>query len=341
MNQPAPQFIRAPKEPPRHVMYAHRNGRGALTFEQVEELVKAINPAFVQSANNKAYLAQHQARAEMNRIFGYGNWDSKTDSMTLAYEERIEQGHPSFPRNGKGDVYWISGYEGAVTVVIRDLWGMPLAEYREFHFEENAPQPNRGEARALALTSVESYALRRSLINLGDRFGLGLYNKGSQAPHGIYTIQLQGGVMFDWQPASGQQPQVAAPQQVTHETIPAEPVLGDDNTMPENPGVPSDYDDAEPDGQGGVRSRTHAAKMQQFHAAQASVQQQRDAARQQPQQPQQQGAYPPPTGGAMARLQQGFKVDQRPTPDDADFNSYGNEQHPAGPTSAQEAQFNG
>lgn len=321
---PVQQFVRALKAPPADVVYAHKLGRGMLLPAQVEELVKAINPAFVQAKQGKAYLAQHQARAEMNRIFGYGNWDLTADDPFLLYEEQ----RPGTGQNSN-KMYWIAGYRMKVTVDVRDLWGMPIATYTGTHAEENASLPNRGEAHAMAITSVESYAMRRAMINLGDRFGLGLYNAGSQLPHGQYTIQLQPGVLFEWQPVGAQAPQTAPPTQPSHETLQAEPAHGDDNSVPEHPGVPTDYDDAESDGQGGTRSRTYDAKMQAFHGAQQRVQGQRDAARQQPAQ---QGGYPAPAapagGGVFDRLQSGFKQDQRGTPDDADVNRYGDEQVP-------------
>lgn len=215
------QWIRQPRQPNAHIQHAHSLGRGMLTFEQIEELVKPINQAYVEKKQNMTYLAQHQARAEMNRIFGYGNWDSDVEEMTLMYEEQ---------RPGTGakanKTYWIVGYRAKVRVNIRDLWGMPVASFAEHHAEENAPQPNRGEAHALALTSVESYALRRALIGLGDRFGLGLYNAGSVAPHGQYTAQLQSGILFDWtQAGAAPLPPASAPQQPTHETIQAEPAV--------------------------------------------------------------------------------------------------------------------
>lgn len=296
MNDQAPQWFREPIAPPPYVSYAHKLGRGMLTFAQVEELVKAINTQYVATQQNMTYLAQHQARAEMNRIFGYANWDVEAAEPVLLYETQ-EQG----TGNKANKTYWKVAYRIAVTVRIRDLWGMPLAEYTGVHAEENAPQPNRGEAHALALTSVDSYALRRALINLGDRFGLGLYNGGSTAPHGQYTVQLQNDVLFRWKEVSqesGQAASAAAPQQPTHETISAEPAA------PEHPGLPSDYDDAEPDGHGGVRSREHAARMNAFNQAQQAQQAARDTARQQ-------GAYPAAGGDMQSRLQSGFRVDER------------------------------
>lgn len=234
--QPQQQFVRTGIEPPAHVRYAHSHNRGALTFEQMDQLVMAINAAYVQQKQSNSYLAHHQARAEMNRIFGYLNWDEEVEDMKFAYEEIItDSNDPRWPKErdkvtpkkSSSGAYYITGYEGVVRVTVRDLWGMPLATYREYHFEENAIQPQRGEARSLAMTSVASYALRRALINMGDRFGLGLYNRGSQAPHGQYTQQLFPGQLFNWVDPSTQAPVTVEPQ-ITHQNIQAEQALGDD-----------------------------------------------------------------------------------------------------------------
>jgi hypothetical protein len=294
MNAENP-WIRAPREVPAHVQYAHRYGRGMLTFEQVDELVKSINPEYVDSKQKLTYLAQHQARAEMNRIFGYANWDLHTDQVTPLYEEQRETG------TGQGKAMrWIVGYRAQVTVNIRDLWGMPLASYTGVHAEENAPQPNRGEAHALALTSVDSYALRRALINLGDRFGLGLYDGGKVDAHGKYTIQQQGGVLFDWVDMRQQQPQQALPQE------PPAPAGTADAALQQM---------ATPSLQSPPVARPPVAK--RFPQAVDQVQQMNQAAREQAAQ---QGGYPAPqpqapsippgtTDALRARMQGAFKVD--------------------------------
>ncbi|UDL15433.1 DNA recombinase [Microbacterium phage Pepe25] len=208
MNQP---MYRQPRKPPPHIAYAHSLGRGMLTFRQIEELVKAINPAHVERKQKLTYLSQHQARGEMNRIFGYGNWDVDADEPVLMYEYETPGSG-----NNTGKMYWRVGYRIKVTVNVRDLWGMPVASFTGVHAEQNAPQPDRGEAHALALTSVDSYALRRALINLGDRFGLGLYDGGSLDVHGGYTIQEEPGQLFDWMPQG--QPQAQPVEQQAQPT---------------------------------------------------------------------------------------------------------------------------
>lgn len=283
------QFIRQPVAPPPDVAYAHKLGRGMLLPEQIQELVKAINPAYVEEKQNKAYLAQHQARAEMNRIFGYGNWDIVEDDPILMYEEQ----RPGTGQNAN-KTYWVAGYRMKVTIDVRDLWGMPVATVTGTHAEENTNLPNRGEAHALALTSVSSYALRRALINLGDRFGLGLYNKGSKAPHGQYTIQLQPGVLSQWvtpeqlqaQGKAAPQPTSAGPvQQPTHETIQAEQAVPEEEMWAHVSDEPSDYDDGSPEQAAAVRKRSR--NLQRFQGAAAQVQQ----------------------GNMQARLQAGMKQD--------------------------------
>lgn len=321
MNTAAPQYERAPLAPPAHIAYAHKLGRGGLTFYQVEQLVMAINGAYVESKQGKAYLAQHQARAEMNRIFGYGNWDIIADDPVPMYEYS-QPGQPG-TKQDPNKTYWITGYRMRVTISVRDLWGMPIATFTGIHAEQNAPLPDRGEAHAMAITSVESYALRRALINLGDRFGLGLYNGGSKAAHGQYTVQLEQGNLFRWQevgqPQQPQQQPIAAPvQQPNHQTIQAEQAVPEQPIeTPDEIGIPSDYDDAEPDGHGGVRSRTHAAKMDAFHQAQQTQQANREAAKQQ-------GAFPAAGSPMASRLQQGVKVDE--AAQERDFQRYQEDQ---------------
>ena len=54
-----------------------------LTKAQVARLSKAIDPSHVEKKQGLSYMAQHEVRAELTRIFGYGNWDSQVESMDL------------------------------------------------------------------------------------------------------------------------------------------------------------------------------------------------------------------------------------------------------------------
>jgi hypothetical protein len=155
-----------------------------LTAAQVQRLLSPVRPDRIEKVRGQSYVPQYEVRAELNRVFGFGNWDSTIHSVVLVYEEPEE-------REVKDNVviYWRVCYRAACTLRIQDYWGQPVTEHTEYHAEECAPQPNRGEAHALALTSVESYALRRAAINLGDTFGLHLYRDGQITPLVRGTLQ--------------------------------------------------------------------------------------------------------------------------------------------------------
>lgn len=147
--------------------------KSGLTKMQVGRLLKAIDPKHVDKKQGKfTYIAQHEVRAELTRIFGYGNWDSQTEEIDFLWED-------SEPKGDK--TYWRACYKARVRVNIRDYWGNPVASFVGAHAEANSALPDRGEAHAMAVSSVESYAMRRAVISLGDRLGLGLYDNGSSA----------------------------------------------------------------------------------------------------------------------------------------------------------------
>lgn len=152
-----------------------------LTREQIKRLMRGIDPNHVDKKQNLSYMSQHEVRAELTRIFGYGNWDSQVESMELLWEEQYD-------KNGK--TYYRACYKASVRLNIRDYWGNTVCSFVEHHAEANSGLPDRGEAHAMAITSVESYALRRAAIGLGDRLGLGLYNNGEIKPLVKGTLQV-------------------------------------------------------------------------------------------------------------------------------------------------------
>jgi len=181
-----------------------------LTAGQITRLLTPVRPSRIEQVRGNSYVPQFEVRAELNRVFGFGNWDSLIHSMTLIYEEPEERD------NGK--TYWKVCYRCACTLTIRDFNGTPVCEHTEWHAEESAPQPSRGEAHALALTSVESYALRRAAINLGDTFGLHLYRDGQVAPLIRGTLQTTDpdSPMYDADaPSAGSAPVLTDEQRAT------------------------------------------------------------------------------------------------------------------------------
>jgi hypothetical protein len=155
--------------------------RRGLTRMQVQRLMRGIDPNHVDKKQRLSYMAQYEVRAELTRIFGVSGWDSQVEKMDLLWED-------SYTKDGKE--YFRVCYQASVRLTIRDYWGNVLCSFVEEHAEANSGLPDRGEAYAMAITSVESYALRRAAIGLGDRLGLGLYNNGETAPLVKGTLQL-------------------------------------------------------------------------------------------------------------------------------------------------------
>lgn len=152
-----------------------------LTRAQISRLLQAIDPGHVEKKQNLSYMGQHQVRAELTRIFGFGGWDSQVEKMDFLWED-------SYEKNGKA--YYRACYAATVRLTIRDYWGNTVCSFVECHAEANSGLPDRGEAHAMAITSVESYALRRAAIGLGDRLGLGLYDEGNTKALVKGTLQL-------------------------------------------------------------------------------------------------------------------------------------------------------
>lgn len=141
-----------------------------LNSKQQEVLLKPLNSTRVakRSGGGKSlsYLEAWDVKAHLIRIFGFGGWSWDVKVAELAFEE---QGLSS-----KGTENWSVGYKVIGTLKIEALY----ATYTEAAVGFST-LPARGEAHDMAIKTAESDALKRAAINLGDQFGLSLYNNGS------------------------------------------------------------------------------------------------------------------------------------------------------------------
>lgn len=139
---------------------------------QIQQLFRPLNPKRVKTKQRQAYLEAWDVIAHLNRIFGPLNWDKQVLNTELVSE--TEEG-------GK----WTVTYRATVRLVVRitqDTDG--YRQYSEKLSEDVATgsainQPQRGEAHDLALKTAVSDALKRAAKDLGNQFGLSLYNNGS------------------------------------------------------------------------------------------------------------------------------------------------------------------
>lgn len=140
-----------------------------LTPAQNEQLLKGIHPSRVAQrrgggGKNLSYVEAYDIKAHMIRLFGFAEWSWDVLSADCAYAIQ-------------GERNWEVGYR----VIGRLTIHATGATYTEAAVGM-ASLPNVGEAHDMACKTAESDAFKRAAINLGDQFGLSLYNNGQTAP---------------------------------------------------------------------------------------------------------------------------------------------------------------
>jgi DNA recombination protein Rad52 len=135
---------------------------------QLEQLFKEINPSRVAERKGMAYLETWDVLAHLNRIFGFEGWDKEVRECSLIYEDKHEKGG------------WNVAYRACVRLTIHDFrTGDPVKVSEDVATGQAQNQPSRGDAHDLAIKSAVSDALKRAAKDLGNQFGLSLYDKGS------------------------------------------------------------------------------------------------------------------------------------------------------------------
>lgn len=154
-----------------------------LNEEQYTALIQPLDSAAVQkNESGQSYLPQWDIRARLNRHFGFGRYDIEILDKNLVVDSR-----------GAEFVYVV--YEVTVRLTIRDQHGRKLAQWDDVAaadatgYKNGTPkQLTLGQAYHTAQASAVAAALRRCAVNLGDQYGLSLYNDGSLNPVVGYTL---------------------------------------------------------------------------------------------------------------------------------------------------------
>lgn len=143
-----------------------------LSNEQVKELMKPIDPSRVgKDGKGFAHLEAWDVRRTMNRIFGFGAWSARVDSMELIFETESEG--PKGPR-------WTVAYRARCVVTVGQEFDGAVT-YAEYAAGDATNYPSRADAHDQAMKTAESQAFKRCVVNFGDQFGLSLYKNGSMA----------------------------------------------------------------------------------------------------------------------------------------------------------------
>jgi hypothetical protein len=142
-----------------------------LNAKQVEQLLRPVNPKRVQKDNSgMSHLAAYDVSAHLTRIFGFGGWEKRITALELVSEQGIEKGS----RTG----WWVT-YRCQMTLIVKDPAGNVVWSNDDGATGSASNLPSKGDAHDFALKNAISYALKRCAKDLGDQFGLSLYNKGS------------------------------------------------------------------------------------------------------------------------------------------------------------------
>lgn len=167
-----------------------------LTPQQWKQLLQPIHPRRVlKDGKGMNHVSQQDVTAHLTRLFGFGGFDTQVLSLECIFEDpRVD------PPSGEGTkdsplvvpqitvrTRWNVAYRCMFRLTVKDRNGDVLAVYED-GATGDAQNLVRHEAHDLAMKSAISTAKKRCAINLGDQFGLSLYNKGQMTAIVMRTL---------------------------------------------------------------------------------------------------------------------------------------------------------
>ncbi|MFB7452813.1 Rad52/Rad22 family DNA repair protein [Streptomyces sp. NPDC056194] len=141
-----------------------------LTPEQVATLLAPINPSRVQTLNRQSHVEAWDVRRWLNRTFGFAGWSLETLELACVAQSEISKGR------------WTVVYRAQVRLTVKAPDGRALSSWEDAASGDAPNQKAIGDAHDMAMKTALSQALKRCAVNLGDQFGLSLYNDGSRRP---------------------------------------------------------------------------------------------------------------------------------------------------------------
>lgn len=177
------------------------------TADQITQLLRPVNPARVmRDGKGKEHLSQQDVTAHLIRLFGFGGFDTEVLATECLFE------HNRATTDGKPSNRWDVGYRALVRLTVRNPDGDVVCRY-ENGSTATAQNQSLGDGHDLAYKSAISLALKRCAINLGDQFGLSLYNKGQT------EALVRGTLVRPVGEAEGPDLQAGVPQQLVAEEL--------------------------------------------------------------------------------------------------------------------------
>ncbi|MFC9497674.1 Rad52/Rad22 family DNA repair protein [Streptomyces sp. NPDC056982] len=220
-----------------------QNQAGHLTAPQLRLLHRPVDPKRIGKDNkNFAHMEAWDIKRYLLRVFGFGGYD--TENRELALVREIEN-------NGR----WTVVYRAQVRLTVKDVHGREIGHWDGEAVGDSYNQPKIGDAHDMAMKTASSQALKRAATNLGDQFGLSLYNNGS--PNAVVGF-CAAHPPTEWEkaaepvpepndpPVQGEQqetrePEVVAARQEAAEAVPADQTPAQPETAPAGPKPPSEH----------------------------------------------------------------------------------------------------
>lgn len=170
---------------------AHPGLSRRLTDRQLRELFGALAWDRVsQTPEGFSHLQQWDVRRTLLRVFGFGGFDTEILSVDVVREAAVPAG-PHGPRT------FSVIYRVHQRLTVKDIHGVPLSSHDGVATGVALNVASLAEAHDNAVKEADSQSLKRAAVNLGDQFGLSLYNQGSIRPvvryAAPYEIRYEGG----------------------------------------------------------------------------------------------------------------------------------------------------
>lgn len=154
--------------------------RFRLTPEQYERLTMPLDSNRVgKNPKGFSHLEAWDVRRWLIRVFGFGSFDVETVSLDLVKELEIPPGGVKYRNGGSNDkTIWTVVYRAQVRLTVHDQYGGRVV-LEDGACGDSTNQPSVGDCHDNAAKTALSQALKRCAVNLGDCFGLSLYNGGA------------------------------------------------------------------------------------------------------------------------------------------------------------------
>ncbi|MDK1476822.1 Rad52/Rad22 family DNA repair protein [Streptomyces sp. 549] len=151
-----------------------------------------------------AHVEAWDIRRHLIRCFGFGGYSTELLFADLMHERET-------PAKNGGKSRWTVVYRCAVRLTVK-VAGIELGRWHGIATGDAINLPSVSDAHDLALKTADSQALKRAAVNLGDQFGLSLYNNGSHDAVVLRTLaHASGGDLPASDPPVQPEPQAALP----------------------------------------------------------------------------------------------------------------------------------